>query len=144
MVAEPELVRGHGDRGDDDVRSALGAGGRFIYARPDTETYLLVANPDWSAANVTIDVGERGYSPNPRFRPRAPAGSPSRCRRVAAIPPASRASARRWPRTSSSPDERRRHPHERRSADRRRAIDLLVPRRQFWAAGASTLLTPLP
>ena len=110
------------------ARWALAGG--FIDPRPDTETYLLVANPGAVAANVTFDVGG------------LPSSTVSRCRPAAATRPASRACVRRWPTVHGRGE---RHHHQRRAADRGRAVDLLVDgrpvlgRRRLHAADAAAL-----
>jgi hypothetical protein len=121
-----------------------GLAGGFVDARPDTETYLLIANPGTTAANVTIDVGEDGRSPDPTFPNlracRVTVPVPARGRYttgVKALCPAMAANVT-FPVivagtvTSDGPP-------------------IVVERStywsttdQFWAAGASTLLTPLP
>jgi hypothetical protein len=59
VVAERRLVRRPPVGGDDGDGPALGAGARPIAqypAWPETNTYLLVANPSGTAAKVTIDL----------------------------------------------------------------------------------------
>ena len=67
MVAEPELVQGTVTAGTTTSAARWALAGGFINPRPDTETYLLVANPGSIAANVTFDVGAGGASADPAF-----------------------------------------------------------------------------
>jgi hypothetical protein len=124
------------------ARWALAGG--FIDQRPDTETYLLIANPGTMAANVTIDVGAGGDSPDPLFPNR------QACRVTVPVP------------------ARGRYTTGLKGLCPALGTDVSFPMRiagiiasdgppivverstywsttdQFWAAGASTLLTPLP
>ncbi len=123
------------------MRWALAGG--FIDPRPDTETYLLIANPGTVAANVTIDVGAVAICPTRCFRSEA-------CRVTVSVPARGRYTtglkglcpalgadvtfAMRVAGTITSDGP-----------------PIVVERStywsttdQFWAAGASTLLTPLP
>ena len=124
------------------VRWALAGG--FVDPRPETETYLLIANPGATAASVTIDVGERGQSPNPSFPNlracRVTVPVPARGRYttgVKSLCPAMGANVT-FPIivggtiTSDGPPIVVERSTYWSTAD------------QFWAAGASTLLTPLP
>jgi hypothetical protein len=124
------------------ARWALAGG--FIDPRPDTETYLLIANPGATAANVTIEVGVGGDAPDPAFPDRRA------CRVTVPVPARGRYTtglkglcpalgtdvtfAMRVAGTIASDGP-----------------SIVVERStywstadQFWAAGASTLLTPLP
>jgi hypothetical protein len=124
------------------ARWALAGG--FIDPRPDTETYLLVANPGSVAANVTFDVGAGGLSADPAFPDRhacyVTVAVPARGRYttgVKALCPAMGANLA-WATvvagtiTSDGPPIVVERSTYWSTAD------------QFWAAGASTLLTPLP
>ncbi|MEO6008595.1 MAG: hypothetical protein ABIU38_11085 [Vicinamibacteraceae bacterium] len=124
------------------VRWALAGG--FIDPRPDTETYLLVANPGLIAANVTIDVGAGGDSPDPQFPDRRA------CRVTVPVPARGRYTTGL---KSLCPALGTNVPFPMRVAGiiGSDGPPIVVERStywstadQFWAAGASTLLTPLP
>ena len=119
------------------TRWALAGG--FIDPQPDTETYLLVANPGTVAANVTIAVAEDG---NP--------GLPRACSVTVLVPAQGRHTTGLkglCPALGANLTSR---------VDVAGLITsdgppIVVERStywsttdQFWAAGASTLLTPLP
>jgi len=124
------------------VRWALAGG--FVDPRPDTETYLLIANPGATGANVTIDVGSNGLSPDPLV-PNLPA-----CRVTVPVPARGRYTTGLKGLCPAIRDNV--------SVPMRVAgtivsdgPPIVVERStywstasQFWAAGASTLLTPLP
>ena len=115
----------------------------YIDSRPDTETYLLVANPGSVTANVTFDVGSGGLAVDPAVpnrraclvtvavpaRGRYTTGVKGLCPAMGANLSAANVAGTI---TSDGPP-------------------IVVERStywstpdQFWAAGASTLLTPLP
>jgi hypothetical protein len=124
------------------ARWALAGG--FIDPDPYTETFLLVANPGATAANVTIDVGLGGDSPDPMFPAR------KACRVTVPVPGRGRyttglkslcpalgedvAFAMRIAGTITSDGP---------PIVVERSTYWSTPDR-FWTAGASTLLTPLP
>jgi hypothetical protein len=116
------------------------AGGFVDRTRPDRQTYLLVANPGSTAANVTFDVGMNGHAAGPT-RPTSQA-----CRVTVAVPAHSRYTAalsELCPFASG--------PFRVAGTIESDGLPIVVERStywsargQFWAAGASTLLTPLP
>ena len=124
------------------VRWALAGG--FIDPRPDTETYLQIANPGATGANVTIDVGDRGFSPDPQ--------SPhlAACRVTVPVPARGRYTTGLkglCPALGSNVSS----PVRVAGTIVSDGPPIVVERStywstadQFWAAGASTLLTPLP
>jgi len=124
------------------ARWALAGG--FIDQRPDTETYLLIANPGATAANVTIDVGSNGISPD--------SSEPDRlaCRVTVLVPALGRYTTGLkglCPALGSHVS----FPMRVAGTIESDGPPIVVERStywstadQFWAAGASTLLTPLP
>jgi hypothetical protein len=124
------------------VRWALAGG--FVDPRPDTETYLLVANPGATSANVTIAVGENGGAPDPLFPNR------QACRVTVPVPARGRYTTGL---KGLCPALGTNVPFPLRVAGiiESDGPPIVVERStywsaggQFWAAGASTLLTPLP
>ena len=124
------------------ARWALAGG--FIDPRPDTETYLLVANPGSIAANVTFDVGAGGVSADPAFPDRrachVTVAVPARGRYTTGVKGLCPAMGANLPSAAVVAGTI--------SSD---GPPIVVERStywstadQFWAAGASTLLTPLP
>lgn len=123
------------------TRWALAGG--YLDQRPDTATYLLVANPSATVANVTFDVGRNGL-------PGGPGVSTSlACRVTVAVPARGRYTAglrnlcpfvipTDFPTYIAGTVESDGPPIVVERATYWSAGD------QFWAAGASTLLTPLP
>ena len=115
--------------------------GGFIDSRPETETYLLVANPAATAANVTIDVGSNGSQVPSQFACRVTVPVPARGRYTAGIKslcPALSSEALPFPLRIAGTIESDGPPIVVERSTYWSAGD------QFWAAGASTLLTPLP
>jgi hypothetical protein len=103
--------------------------GGFVDARPDTETYLLVANPGSVAANVTFDIGACVVTVPVPARGRYTTGLKGLCPAIANVTSPTILAGTI---TSDGPA-------------------IVVERStywstagQFWAAGASTLLTPFP
>jgi hypothetical protein len=124
------------------ARWALAGG--FIDPQPYTETFLLVANPGAAAANVTIDVGLGGDSPDPMFPAR------QACRVTVPVPARGRYTTglkRLCPALGEDVSFAMRVAGTITSDGPpivvERSTYWSTPDR-FWTAGASTLLTPLP
>jgi hypothetical protein len=125
------------------ARWALAGG--FVDQQPETETYLLIANPGAVAANVTIDVGASGQIADPLV--------PSRlaCRVTVPVPARGRYTTGLkglCPALQTDNLPGAMHVAGTIESD---GPPIVVERStywsaggQFWAAGASTLLTPLP
>ncbi len=124
------------------ARWALAGG--FIDPRPDTETYLLIANPGTVAANVTIDVGVGGDSPDPLFPNR------QACRVTVTVPARGRYTTGLKGLCPALGNDVS-FPMRVAGIIESDGPPIVVERStywstadHFWAAGASTLLTPLP
>jgi hypothetical protein len=119
------------------------AGGYVDSARPDTQTYLLVANPGGTAANVTFDLGVGGQS----ARTNIPTSTA--CRVTVAVPAHGRYTTGLRDVCPFVDDPL--YPLRIAGTIESDGPPIVVERStywsvggQFWAAGASTLLTPLP
>jgi hypothetical protein len=119
------------------------AGGYLDRRRPDTQTYLLVANPNSTPANVTFDLGLWGRAPQ------SVVPTSEACRVTVPVPGHGRytiALADACPFSTSTPG-----PMHIAGTIESDGPSIVVERStywsaggQFWAAGASTVLTPLP
>ena len=125
------------------ARWALAGG--FIDRRPDTETYLLIANPGATPANVTIDVGVNGLSPNPQLP------SLAACRVTVPVPARGRYTTGLKSLCPALGTDNLPGAIRVAGIIESDGPPIVVERStywstadQFWAAGASTLLTPLP
>jgi hypothetical protein len=125
------------------ARWALAGG--FVDRSPETETYLLVANPGTSAANVTFEVGANGGLPNAQ-NPSFPA-----CRITVAVPARGRFTTGLHNLCPAMSTANISGPIRVAGTISSDGPPIVVERStywttnsQFWAAGASTLLTPLP
>ena len=122
--------------------------GGFIDEPRDTETYLLIANPGSTPANVTIDIGRNGLAA------RQGLATSIACRVVVPVPARSRYTnglRSLCPFDGDLPAGVFRYPARIAGVIESDGPPIVVERStywsaggQFWAAGASTLLTPLP
>jgi hypothetical protein len=122
--------------------------GGFINDAGDTETYLLIANPGSTAANVTIDIGRNGLAA------RQGLATSIACRVVVPVAAHSRYTnglRSLCPFDGDLPAGVTRYPARIAGIIESDGPPIIVERStywsaggQFWAAGASTVLTPLP
>jgi hypothetical protein len=124
------------------VRWALAGG--FIDPRPDTETYLLIANPGTIAASIMIEIGVDGDAPDSQFPDR------QACRQIFIVPARGRYTTG-LKGLCAALGTNVSFPMRVAGTITSDGPPIVVERStywstadQFWAAGASTLLTPLP